>query len=124
MNATLFFWAAALICYLTVLIHIFAGGRVFVRPFMAVEMEPNLKWMAYYSWHIATIVIAVVALGYTTAAIWSERLAYAIISTGIAFSLIALATGVSVKAKLPLRTFPIIPLFGLVVLLGLAGISV
>ncbi|MEO9665707.1 hypothetical protein [Parasphingorhabdus sp.] len=91
---------------------------------MAVDMEPNLKWMAYYSWHIATIVIAVVALGYTAAAIWSERLDYAIISTGIAFSLIALATGVSVKAKLPLRTFPVIPLFGIVVLLGIAGILI
>ncbi|MEP3225612.1 MAG: hypothetical protein ABJO01_06525 [Parasphingorhabdus sp.] len=124
MSATLFFWAAASICYATVLIHIFAGGRVFVRPFMAAEMEPDLKWMAYYSWHIATIVIAVVALGYTVAAIWSEKLDYAIISTGIAFSLVALAIGVAVKAKLPLRTFPVIPLFGLVVLLGLAGVLV
>jgi predicted ferric reductase len=91
---------------------------------MGVEMEPDLKWMAYYSWHIATIIIAVVALGYTAAAIWSARLDYAIVSTGIAFSLVALAIGVAVKAKLPLRTFPIIPLFGLVVVLGLAGIWV
>lgn len=113
-----------MICYATVLMHIIAVGRVFVRPFMAVEMEPNLTWLAYYSWHIATIVIAVVALGYTAAAIWSEKLDYAIISTGIAFSLVALAIGFAVKAKLPWRTFPVVPLFGLVVLLGLAGVPV
>lgn len=116
------FWAAAIICYATVIIHIFAGGRKFVRPFLAVEMDPFLKWMGYYSWHIATIVIAVIAMGFTGAAMNLERLDYAVIATGVAFSLVALAVGVATKAKLPLLSFPIIPLFAVVTMLGLIGI--
>ena len=87
-------------------------------------MEPALHWMTYYSWHIGTIVLVLAGLGFAGAAACDARIDYAVFSTMLSTTLVLLAIAISLRARLPLRTFPIIPFFGAVILLGLVGILI
>lgn len=50
-----FFWAAAGLAALTVFIHWFLAGAKIVRPILAVEMDPGLKWLAYLMRQLGTV---------------------------------------------------------------------
>ncbi|WP_298333218.1 hypothetical protein [uncultured Erythrobacter sp.] len=122
MSSSIFYGAAALTALVTFFVHVIAGGRAFVRPFQEVDMDPNLKWLAYYSWHIASLVIALIALAFWAAWAWPIRSHYAMVATSVTVALVVLAMAVSVKGELRWRAFPGIPLFSVISLLGLVGI--
>ena len=56
-------------CALTVFIHVFLGGAKWVRPYLAVEMEPGLKWLGYLMWHLGTVSTLFLMAGFAAAAI-------------------------------------------------------
>ncbi|KCZ57585.1 hypothetical protein HY30_05260 [Hyphomonas chukchiensis] len=120
----IFFWAAAGVAMLTVLIHVFLGGAKFVRPFLAVEMDPGLKWLAYLMWHLGTVSTLFIALGFAAGAVHPEHADYAAIATAGAAGFVCVALFTAVKSGLSPLRFPVIPMFSLVTGLGLAGLFV
>jgi Na+-transporting NADH:ubiquinone oxidoreductase subunit NqrB len=120
--AALFFWAAAGVAGLTVLIHVVLGGAKFVQPFMAVEMEPGLKWMAYLMWHLGTVSTLFILAGFAAGALGPAHSAYAALATAGAAGFVTVALFTAVKSGLSPRRFPLIPMFSLVTGLGLAGL--
>jgi hypothetical protein len=118
----LFFWAAAGVAALTVAIHVFLGGAKFVRPFLAVDMEPGLKWLAYLMWHLGTVSTVFVAAGFAAGALDPAHRDYAAIATTGAAGFVGVALFTVLKSGLSLRRFPVIPMFSLVTGLGLAGL--
>ncbi|WP_439619741.1 hypothetical protein [Hyphomonas sp.] len=120
--AALFFWAAAGVAGLTVFIHVVLGGVKFVRPFLAVEMEPGLKWMAYLMWHLGTVSTLFIAAGFAAGALDPAHSDYAAIATAGAAGFVTVALFTAVKSGLSPRRFPVIPMFSLVTGLGLAGL--
>tara|TARA_R110000787_G_scaffold27087_3_gene75394 strand:+ start:4832 stop:5209 length:378 start_codon:yes stop_codon:yes gene_type:complete len=119
-----FFWAAAGVATLTVFIHVFLGGAKFVRPFLAVEMDPGLKWLAYLMWHLGTVSTLFIALGFAAGAVHPAHADYAAIATAGAAGFVCVALFTAVKSGLSPLRFPVIPMFSLVTGLGLAGLFV
>jgi hypothetical protein len=115
-----FLFAATMVC-LALLVHVFVGGRLFVRALLADDIPAPQKWMAYYMWHAATFGFVFVAAGFFAAAWTTEHIDYGVIATAYSACFVALALVVCFKGKRSIRTFPAIPLFSLVTLLGLAG---
>lgn len=61
--------AAAAIAAATTLIHAFLGGQHVARPLLAAEkLRSEPKFTMYYCWHMATIVLAALALAFALAA--------------------------------------------------------
>ena len=122
--AVYFFWAAAGVCALTVFIHVFLGGAKWVRPYLPVEMEPGLKWLAYLMWHLGTVSTLFVMAGFAAAAMDGARTDYAMIATAGAASFVAVALWTAIKSGVPPQRFPVIFMFSVVTVLGAAGLVV
>lgn len=60
-------WLAAAVAALTFCIHTFVGGPIVARPLLAAENLPKAsKWLSYFCWHIATVLLAAI----TFALLW------------------------------------------------------
>ncbi len=116
-------WSAAIASAITFVVHTFIGGRVVARPLLADRSLPKAaKWLAYYCWHITTVLLFVMAAAYGWAAWSGEARELTIAITGLAALLGALSVGVTLKAGInPLR-FPSTSLFALTACLGTAGL--
>ncbi|MEM7637920.1 MAG: hypothetical protein AAF269_02565 [Pseudomonadota bacterium] len=119
---TIFLSAAALLAALTAAIHVFAGGPRVVRPLLAIDTDPQIKWLSYLMWHLGTVTTLFIAAGFATAIILPARLDYAWIAMLGAASFVAVAVFVVIKSGLSVRRIPVIPMFSLVTLLGALGI--
>ena len=115
-----FFGAACLVNVIALAVHVSAGGRQFVRPLLASDLDPEIKWMAYFKWHVATVSVAAAAILFLIAA--AGHAGYGIFAVGFAASIAVLALGVAVKSRLGVMRFPIILLNSVVVALGVAGL--
>lgn len=118
-----FLWSAAVASAITFAVHTFIGGRFVARPLLADRSLPKAaKWLAYYCWHITTILLAAMAAAYGWAAWNGEARDLAIAITGLAALLSALSAGVALKGRInPLR-FPSTSLFALIACLGAAAL--
>ncbi len=103
-------------------IHVVAGGRRFVKPFLANDIPDGQKWMAYYVWHAASIAFLFVAAGFLAAATVPGHEDYALTSTLFAASLVGMGFWVCWKGGLSPKNFPAIPLFSVIALVGLVGL--
>lgn len=119
-----FFLAAALTAAVTFCVHTFAGGPVVARPLLADETLPQpSKWLSYYCWHIATVVIAFTAAGFAYASFYQGAGELVIFLSALTLSLSLLSAAIAIKAKIhPLR-FPSTYLFAATSALGWAGLA-
>lgn len=108
-------WLAAGLAALTFLVHTFVGGRVVARPLLADGHLPRAsKWLSYYCWHIATVLLA--AMAATLALLASGAFPFArgpaLLFFGALSALLSvLSVGVAVRGGInPLR-FPSTTLF-------------
>lgn len=63
-------FAAGVAAALTVLIHIFGGGPEIAHPLLrATELPDVPKYVNYYCWHLVSMTIAAMAVGFIWAAI-------------------------------------------------------
>ena len=122
MQAVLFGVAAG-VCALTAVIHVFLGGAKWVRPYLAVEMEPGLKWLGYLMWHLGTVSTLFLMAGFAAAALDSSRTDYAMIATAGAAGFVGVAVWTAVKSGVPARRFPVIFMFSIVTVLGVGGLA-
>lgn len=118
-----FLWSAAAACALAFAVHTFVGGRVVARPLLADRSLPKpAKWLAYYCWHIATVLVAAMAAAYGWAAWSGQARDMTIAVTVVAAALGALSAGVALRAGInPLR-FPSTSLFAVTACLGAAAL--
>ena len=53
----LWLMTAALLAGATMVVHLVAGGRLFARPLLALDVGPTLKATHYFCWHIVTLTL-------------------------------------------------------------------
>ncbi|MFN3201410.1 MAG: hypothetical protein ACE366_23615 [Bradymonadia bacterium] len=63
-----FLLIAAIFSGITWALHTFLGGRELVPPLLSAEVHPVPKFTHYYCWHLVTLTLAIMALGYLYAA--------------------------------------------------------
>lgn len=118
------FWLAALAALVTAFVHTFIGGAVVARPLLATQaLPPASKWLNYYCWHIATVLILFLAAGFALAARDTQYHPVALFLTPLCAVLSALSAFVALKGGIhPLR-FPSTGLFALTAALGAGGLA-
>src|SRR5689334_5445723 len=63
-------WAASASAIATFAVHTFVGGAFVARPLLADQGLPKAaKWLAYYCWHIVTMLLLALALAFAAAAL-------------------------------------------------------
>ena len=119
----IFLWIAAVLGFVTFLVHTFAGGKAVARPLLNNDtMPPASKWLNYYCWHITTIVIVFIAAGYAWVAGVGPNTELILFLSALTASLSLLSAGVAMKAGIhPLR-FPSTFLFAFTSIAGWAAV--
>jgi hypothetical protein len=119
-----FFWLAALSSLVTFAVHTFIGGVVVARPLLADTGLPKAsRWLNYYCWHIATVLLLAIAGAFAYAAVRTQALELAWFATALSLALSLLSAAVARKGRIhPLR-FPSTSLFALIAALGLGGLT-
>jgi hypothetical protein len=118
------FWlAAAFASAATCAVHTFVGGRVIAGPLLAAgDLRTVPKVTAYFCWHMVTIVLAAMTVGFGWAAANPRGavLAWFLVGLAMAFALLNLGLGYLWRLH-PLRRLPQWMFFVLIAGLGVAG---
>ena len=117
-----FFWAAGATAFMTFCVHTFIGGIHVARPLLADQGLPRAaKWLAYYCWHLVTLMLAALTLVF--AAMAARFVAFDIALPLSIFCLCcsALSIAVAMRGRIAPLRFPSTSLFAVLGLLGLAG---
>ena len=122
--STICFWAAAGVVAATIILHVVYGGRRYVRPMLASELGPFLKWLSYAMWHVGTVASITLGVGFALAAMDPVRTDYAMAATLTAAGFVLVAAYAGIRSGLGLFSFPVVPLFGIVTALGAAALLV
>ena len=116
---TILMWTAAGIALLTFGVHTFIGGPRVAGPLLADRQLPIAsKWLNYYCWHIATVLILFMAAGYGLAATDPAMRPLAGFCTALAAALGILSAAVAVKGRIHPFRLPSTSLFLAMTLAG------
>lgn len=116
------FLAAAFAAAVTCLVHLLAGGRFVAGPLLRAEgLGQVARYTAYYCWHLVTIVLAGMTLAFLRAGLFAGGREVA--AASLLFAACALAWNLALIQRFGLSwfRFPQWMLFGLICLLGGAG---
>ena len=90
--------AAAGLSAAVCLLHTFAGGRTIAVPLLkASDLHPVPKYVAYYCWHIVTIVLAMIAVMFAVAGVRAESLDLGLVATVLTASFCLLGLAVLIQ---------------------------
>ena len=103
-------------------VHTFVGGRQIVSPLMASNLEPMPKYVLYFVWHIATLAIAFIAIGFALAALYPGLWPLGINSAALSLLIALLIFGVAVSRKMSFGDMPQWTVFLVMALLGAGAI--
>jgi hypothetical protein len=115
-------WTASALAALTWAVHTFIGGIHIARPLLADTGLPKAaKWLAYYCWHLVTLMLLGMACLFALGA--AGRASTAVMAGLAGFSLACSLLSVAVALKGGLRPWrlPSTLLFALTGAAGLAG---
>lgn len=116
-------WSAAAAALTAFAVHTFRGGAVVARPLLADESLPSpSKWLNYYCWHIATVMLVFSAAAFAYLASNPSSLELAVFVSSLAVACSILSAAVALKAGIHPFRFPSTSLLALVGILGWAGI--
>jgi hypothetical protein len=122
MNISLL-WSASLMSFVTFAVHIFIGGPRVAKPLLATTHLPAAsKWLNYYCWHITTIFLLAMSIGYAYVALHPSRPELAVFLTALSAALSVLSAVVAIKGKINPFRFPSTSLFAMVFVLGSASL--
>lgn len=63
-------WAAAAVSLATFFGHVFAGGPRVAKPLLASgELPEQAKWMGYFCWHVTSILVLAMSVGFALTAL-------------------------------------------------------
>jgi len=117
------FAAAAVLSLITFGVHTFVGGRFAARPLLAAhDFHKASRWLNYFTWHMATVMLLFMAGGFAVAAVVPGALAAAVLLTLMATTFSPLCIWVALKGDVAPWRFPASWLFALIVVAALWGI--
>lgn len=113
-------WVAVVLSLITFYIHTFIGGpRVAAPLLMNKDLPKASKWLNYYCWHIVTIYLLLMGVGYAFVALHPDKPELVVFLTILNVHFAILSAVVAQKGKInPLR-FPSTTLFTLLSLVGI-----
>jgi len=115
-------WAASVSSLATFAVHTFIGGAYVARPLLADRALPKAaKWLAYYCWHIVTMLLFAMAVvfGLAAANLATRDIAFGLSLFCTACSVLSIA--VALKAGIAPWRFPSTSLFALSAVFGIAA---
>ena len=115
-------WAASASALATFAVHTFVGGAFVARPLLADQGLPTAaKWLAYYCWHIVTMLLLALVLAFAAAAagMLPREAALGLSAFCAACSLLSVA--VALKGRIAPWCFPSTTLFAITAAFGLAA---
>lgn len=116
------FATAAVLSLVTFAVHTFVGGRFAARPLLdAHDFHKASRWLNYFTWHMATVMLLVMAGGFAWAAFEPMAIAAAMILTLMAAVFSPLCVWVALKGGIAPWRFPASWLFALIVAAALWG---
>jgi hypothetical protein len=119
---TSLFWVAAAVAAITFYVHTFIGGVRVAGPLLADESLPRAtKWLAYYCWHLVTMMIAAMTLFFAAAASFGIASSMVLAFSLFCISCSALSAIVAIKGSIAPLRFPSTTLFAVMGLAGTAG---
>ena len=68
MTSSAWLYLAAFFSFLTLVAHIFGGGRTIAQPLLDSELEEIPKYASYYCWHMVTMIILYMTISFTLSA--------------------------------------------------------
>jgi hypothetical protein len=115
-------WTASVSLLVTFAVHTFVGGAFVARPLLADRSLPKAaKWLAYYCWHIVTMLLVAMAFAFGAAAAgFSTRSAVFSLSVFCAACSV-LSIAIALYAGIAPWRFPSTTLFAVAAGLGLAA---
>jgi len=116
-------WAAAIMSFVTFIVHTFVGGPKVASPLLADSSLPIAsKWLNYYCWHITTIYTFVMGFAYAYVAIYTEKIELVVLLSILNASFAILSVAVALKGHINPFRFPSTSLFSSVALLGILSL--
>lgn len=116
---------AAVASLITFSVHTFIGGPRVAAPLLAAtHLPPAAKWLSYYCWHLATIFLLAMSLGFAYVALNPDRPELAVFLSATSAALSVLSAVVAIKGGINPFRFPSTSLFAIVSALGTAALLV
>jgi hypothetical protein len=115
-------WCASASALVTFAVHTFVGGVFVARPLLSDQGLPKAaKWLAYYCWHVVTLLLFGLALAFAATAL--GRLASSAALALSAFSALCslLSIAVARKGRIAPWRFPSTTLFAITAAFGFAA---
>jgi hypothetical protein len=113
------YWAAAISALITFAVHTFVGGAFVARPLLASRGLPRAtKWLAYYCWHIVTLLLLALAAAFaaTATGLLSPNAALGLSTFCATCSLLSIV--VALRGKIAPWRFPSTTLFAMTAAFG------
>lgn len=118
------FLSACAISSLGFLGHAFGSGKLFVRPLLDDStLSPQVKWLAYCSWHAVSVLLLGFAIAFGYAAMHPESPEIAVFATAMSAAFAVVVFSVAIRDDGVMFRLPALYLFSLIALLGLAGVA-
>lgn len=115
-------WAASASSLATFAVHAFVGGVFVARPLLSDPGLPKAaKWLAYYCWHVVTMLLLAMALAFSAVAMGLLARNAALGLSGFCAACSLLSIAVAIKARIEPWRFPSTTLFALTAALGFAA---
>lgn len=116
------FATAAVLSLVTFGVHTFIGGRYAARPLLeARTFDRASRWLYYFTWHMATVILLFMAGGFAVAALHPEAFDVAVMLMLMAAVFSPLCMWVALKGGIKPWRFPASWLFLLILAAGLWG---
>jgi len=113
---------AAALSLVTWALHTFLGGPEAAGPLLESEMDPVAKYTNYYCWHLTTLVLFAMALGFAYSAFFPAGIDIAIFLTLLSACFGAWSLVLVAMSKRKLVELPQWSLFAAIACAGLVGV--
>ncbi len=121
-DVNIYFAIAALLSFLTTLIHLFAGGKEVAVPLLeADDIRPVPKFTMYYAWHMVTIMLFVMGITFAHSAIDQNQSVLAFYTTALAGCFMVLSVLLVLWKKQEFWLMPQWFLFLIIAIFGVVG---
>lgn len=118
-----FFLAAAALSIATAAIHVFIGGPEIAKPLLQAEIPTAPKFTNYYCWHLVSITLVAMAIGFLIPALNASQTMSALTWTIISGAFAGWSLALIALKRRPVGELPQWALFTPIFVLGAIGLA-